>query len=88
MFRHIAVFLLLAAGASATDAIAYPPGFEILLESAQEGDVRARVEAGMVYFYGREGGIDYGEALRWFGRAAADDDPLALYFLGAIHGSG
>ena len=84
----ILLLILLQGAADSVETAAYPEDFDALLETAHAGDVRAQVAAGIVYFYGREGGVDYGEAIRWFGTAASDEDPIALYFLGAIHGAG
>jgi len=84
----ILLLILLQGAADSVETAAYPEDFDALLETAHAGDVRAQVAAGIVYFYGREGGVDYREAIRWFGTAASDEDPIALYFLGAIHGAG
>ena len=56
------------------------------MEQARAGDVAAMYRLGACYYFG-QGGVsqDYGEALAWYGKAAAKGDGSALYMLGLMH---
>ena len=59
------------------------------MEKARAGDVEAMFQLGHCYYFG-EGGVekDFGEALVWYGKAAAKGDGNALFMLGRIHEKG
>lgn len=51
-------------------------------KAAAAGHVRAEINAGMLYFYGRGTSKDLVRARAWLEKAAASNDPYALYALG------
>ncbi len=51
-------------------------------KAAAAGHVRAEINAGMLYFYGRGTAKDLVRARAWLEKAAASNDPYALYALG------
>jgi TPR repeat protein len=51
-------------------------------KAASAGHVRAEINAGMLYFYGRGTAKDLMKARAWLEKAAAQNDPYALYALG------
>lgn len=51
-------------------------------KAAAAGHVRAEINAGMLYFYGRGTPKDLVRARAWLEKAAAQNDPYALYALG------
>ena len=63
--------------------------FASKIASAQAGDATAQVWVGKYYFSSNHGNYaDVIEALKYFQRAAANDDGEALYIVGAYHGNG
>jgi uncharacterized protein len=56
--------------------------------AVDEGSVRARLDLGMLYYKGLHGDDHPGQALLWFGRAAAAGDATAEYLLARIMESG
>jgi len=50
--------------------------------------VQAQFNVGLAHFKGLRGNRDYGEAARWFRRAAEQGDARAQGFLGAMYGEG
>ena len=59
-----------------------------LVRQAEDGPPRAQSILGMAHFYGSNGGRDFAEAHHWFHLAAEEEDPLALFYLGAMHEDG
>ena len=59
------------------------------MEKARAGDVEAMYNLGVSYYYG-DGGVEQasGEALVWWGKAAAKGHSVALYFMGLMHEDG
>ncbi len=55
---------------------------ELFEKAAAAGHVRAEINAGMLYFYGRGTPKDLVKARAWLEKAAASNDPYALYALG------
>lgn len=55
---------------------------ELFEKAAATGHVRAEINAGMFYFYGRGTAKDLVKARAWLEKAAAHNDPYALYALG------
>ena len=63
--------------------------FASKIASAQKGDATAQVWVGKFYFSSNHGNyVDVIEALKYFERAAANEDGEALYIVGAYHGNG
>ena len=59
------------------------------MENARAGDTQAMVQLGGSYFWGICGvKKDYGEALAWYGTAAANGNGKALFKLGTMHENG
>ena len=58
-------------------------------QRAKAGDVKAMFKLGVSYYHGR-GGVaeDYGEALVWWGKAAATGHRHALFNMGVMHQNG
>ena len=56
------------------------------MERARAGDAEAMYQLGDCYYVG-QGGVaqDDGEALAWYGKAAAKGHGTALYILGLMH---
>jgi TPR repeat protein len=55
---------------------------ELFEKAGATGHVRAEINAGMLYFYGRGTAKDLVKARAWLEKAAASNDPYALYALG------
>lgn len=55
---------------------------------AEEGDVDAQYNLGIIYYHGEGVPKDYEEALSWFHKAAEQDDADAQYNLGFMYGRG
>jgi hypothetical protein len=51
--------------------------------SADQGDAKAEVRLGSMYYYGRGVPQDYAEALRWYRKAADQGDAMAQYDVGS-----
>jgi len=58
------------------------------LVKAQEGDVDAQYNLGIMYYHGEGAAKDYGEALKWFHLAADQNDADAQCNLGFMYGRG
>ena len=59
------------------------------MERARAGDVNAMYQLGRCYYSGNDGvARDYGEALAWYGKAAAKGNSTALFILGHMHENG
>jgi TPR repeat protein len=56
--------------------------FELFEKAANAGHVRAQIDLGILYFRGRGVERDLVQARAWLEKAAAKDDPYALYALG------
>lgn len=59
-----------------------------LREYAEQGDIEAQFDLGVMYVEGRDVPQDYQEALRWFRRAAEQGAEGAQYNLGVMHENG
>jgi TPR repeat protein len=57
---------------------------ELFEKAAAAGHVRAEINAGMLYFYGRGTAKDLVKARAWLEKAAASNDAYALYALGRV----
>jgi len=70
--------------AQGVDGIAHDDAraLELFEKAAATGHVRAEINAGMLYFYGRGTTKDLVKARAWLEKAAATNDPYALYALG------
>ena len=56
------------------------------MEQARTGDADAMFKLGQCYYIGKDSvKKDYGEALAWFGKAAAKGHSRALYCMGVMH---
>lgn len=55
---------------------------ELFEKAAATGHLRAEINAGMLYLYGRGTAKDLVKARAWLEKAAAQNDPYALYALG------
>jgi uncharacterized protein len=55
---------------------------ELFEKAAAAGHLRAEINAGMFYFYGRGTAKDLVRARSWLEKAATQNDPYALYVLG------
>ncbi|MBI4657619.1 MAG: sel1 repeat family protein [Verrucomicrobia bacterium] len=58
--------------------------FQESLEKAERGDATAQFEIGEEYYFGRGVAQDYGEAAKWFGRAAEQGHVRAQANLGMM----
>ena len=56
--------------------------------AAEQGDVTAQYDLAEAYYFGNGVVQNYGEALKWFQRAADHGCDAALYCLGGIYSSG
>ena len=56
-----------------------------ILKKAEQGDVNAQYEAGLIYCFGREIPKDYAEAFGWFRRAAEGGNENAQYNLAVLY---
>jgi TPR repeat protein len=66
-----------------------PAGVRYLRLSANAGEVRAYLKLGSLYETGADGVVqNYGEAARWYARAAASGNPEAKRRLDSLHASG
>ena len=78
--------LLLGAGCAGEPA--YPPGTPpaiVLPGLAEQGDAEAQVSLGWMYQTGQVFDQDYGEAARWYRRAADQGNALAQYSLAELY---
>ncbi|TCV89006.1 tetratricopeptide repeat protein [Sulfurirhabdus autotrophica] len=55
-----------------------------LIKSAQEGDINAQFNLGVLYFEGKDVPQNYLEAAKWYGRAADQGDKQAQFNLGLM----
>lgn len=55
---------------------------------AEQGDARAQLVLGLVYYYGRSVARDQSEAMKWFRRAADQGDTTAQFYLGLMYATG
>lgn len=55
-----------------------------LTEDAQNGDVNAQYNLGVLYFEGKDAPQDYMEAAKWYGAAADQGDKQAQFNLGLM----
>ncbi|MFY9398624.1 MAG: tetratricopeptide repeat protein [Desulfomonilia bacterium] len=58
------------------------------IRKAQQGDVDAQYNLGVIYYHGEGVTRDFEEALSWFQKAAEQDDADAQYNLGFMYGRG
>lgn len=65
-----------------------PEQVESYTLKAQEGDVDAQYNLGIMYYHGEGVEKNLAEALVWFHKAAEQDDPDAQYNLGFMYGRG
>ncbi len=56
--------------------------------SAEQGDVKAQWDLGVIYQNGRGVDIDYNEAIKWFTKAAKSGDKFSQFNLGYMYYSG
>jgi TPR repeat protein len=61
---------------------------EEYLRKAEEGDVDAQYNLGIIYYHGEGAPRDFDQALAWFHKAAEQDDADAQYTLGFMYGRG
>ncbi|MBZ4193079.1 MAG: sel1 repeat family protein [Candidatus Contendobacter sp.] len=57
-------------------------------QAAEEGNISAQVNLGVMCVAGQGGPLDYQEALYWYGRAADQGDAVAQFNLGAMYVEG
>lgn len=72
-----------ALGEQATASLAQI--FEWYARSAELGNAAAQYNVAMMYANGETVNVDYQQAAYWFGKAAAQEFPPALYRLGEMH---
>lgn len=60
-------------------------GLRMLRKAANDGDVLAIVELGILYMHGNSVNQDTEEAAKWFKKAVDKDDPEAQYCLGMLY---
>ena len=85
----LAALMVLIAGCA--DEPAYPPGTPpaiVLPGLAERGDAEAQVSLGWMYQTGQGFAQDYGEAARWYRRAADQGNALAQYSLAELYARG
>jgi TPR repeat protein len=58
------------------------------LAKAEQGNVDAQYNLGIMYYHGEGAARNHDEALRWFHLAAEQDDADAQYNLGLMYGKG
>jgi TPR repeat protein len=56
-----------------------------LKPEAEKGNALAQVQVAGIYQYGLVGATNYGEALKWYRKAAAKDNPDAMLGLGLMY---
>ena len=61
------------------------PDFQATQAKAESGDVQAANTLGEMYAGGREGRRDYGEAVKWYRKAADNGLAKAQYNLGVLY---
>jgi TPR repeat protein len=83
---NVLVLLMWTAPAAATveDAAQWVE----LRRLAEQGDVQAQVNLGLMYYSGQEVPLDYTEALHWFRKAADRGEAAAQHNLGTIYNQG
>ncbi len=93
----IALFLANAALPAQTDSArkVTPPDLTVRPDSvaavrvlAEQGDAKAQMVLGIVYFEGRAVAKDFAEALSWFRKAAAQGNAFAQYYVGLMYMNG
>lgn len=67
---------------------AAPPSTDELLTQAQAGDADSQFSLGLIYYLGRSVPQDYNAAIKWFTKAAEQDNPKAQYELGQMYENG
>jgi len=60
----------------------YRTALELWRPLAEKGDALAETQIGILYLYGRGVPRNFTQALDWFNRAAAQDEPNAEFNLG------
>lgn len=88
------VWIAPAAAQSFGDGVAayslqdYDKAMAVWLPLASAGDNEAQFRLGLLYLDGRGGGVDAGEAARWFQLAGGAGHARASYMLGDMYASG
>lgn len=59
-----------------------------LVRLAEDGDSDAQLQLGLCYQYGDGVSINYPEAVKWYRKAAFDDNQLAMAYLGYCYYNG
>ena len=96
LLAALAVLSLLAlpawAGREECDAAAlggdFPAVYRECLPLAQSGDAKAQNNLAFMYEKGQGGSQNYGEALKWYRKAAEQGDDFAQYHLGLMYEAG
>ena len=66
----------------------YTTAMRLARPLATEGDARAQLTLGLLYYHGNGVPQDPDEALKWFRRAADQDDAIAQFHLGVMFSKG
>ncbi len=66
----------------------YATAMRLARPLATEGDARAQLTLGLLYYHGNGSRRDPNEALKWFRRAADQDDAVAQFQLGVLYSKG
>ncbi len=69
----------------AVDFMSDPRELDRLVELSEQGDVKAQILLGGMYYEGRGVPRDYEQALKWFTRAAEQGEPNASYAIGGMY---
>ena len=57
-------------------------------DKAEAGDAEAQFQLGRCFYYGNGASQNYAQALKWLRKAAEQDHPVAVYFLGLAYENG
>lgn len=77
--------LLVGLTVSATAEI---PSFENVKAKAEKGDKYSQFEVGVAYIYGKGVRQDYGNAMKWFRKAADQNNAEAQGYIGTLYENG
>ena len=78
------------AGVEAANALDFNTALNNLKPLAKQGDARAQVALGLLYYFGTGVTEDHGQAAKWYRLAAEQGEAIAQFGLGSLyhHGQG